>query len=237
VTLTATTTSQTPAINVPGDSASTSVVTSTPTRSGGGVQPVSGGGGGTLSGATTGGSASHPTGSDGSTGPSGSGYAGGGAAAGAPNPAAVAAGTGNPLAYSAGALRKFLPVINGGSPKTPGSISAQLPSIPPTVTDPTAGPAGYHGTASGPLSRKMLGTQLLGLAALCAALGIVLVRFWRRKAHPAAARPGNAAAAGPAIVGPAAALPAAAGPAAAAGQVGRLSGWRRLLPGRTASPS
>lgn len=126
--------------------------------------------------------------------------------AGSPSASAIAAGNGNPLAFTAGPLRKFLPLIDGGS----GNVGADLPSIPPSA----ALPAGYHGVASGPLSRQMIGTQLLGLAALCAAIGIVMVRLWRRKPQPAAA------------------IGTTATPAPAAGDGYR--GWLRFLPKRVA---
>ena len=190
--------------------ASTTVVKSTST----------GGGGSPGGGQNTG---SKNTGGSGQTGSNGSGGTGSQRGAGSPSASAVAAGTGNPLAYSAGPLRKFLPMINGGSPKTGGNIGAQLPSIPPAGTLPTARPAGYRASPSGPLSRQMLGTQLLALAALCAAGGIVLIKFWRRKPNPALAA-GTATAATGAAGGTAGLAPTRTG-------LGR-GGWRRFLPRR-----
>lgn len=220
VTLTVTTYSTDPAINVPGASASIPVVKSAP-PSGTSGNPPSGTGPGTQ----TGGSNPPPTGTTGLNGPAGLQYGGspgggtpGSVSAGAPVASAVTAGTGDPLAYTAGPLRKFLPLINGGSPtKGNGGISPQLPSIPPTGVLPTAKPASYHGIASGPLSRQMLGTQLIGLAALCAAIGIVLIRFWRRTPRPPLAGRAAVAGAGGAGAGGAAAAADATGAADAAG--------------------
>lgn len=217
-------------------SAGTTVVKSAPAGNGGGgaQQPGGGGGSRTSPGSSNGGSS---PGSNGTTG-SNTSYGGGsqlGSGAGAPSPAAVAAGTGDPLAFTAGPLRKFLPLINGGSPtRGNGNVGTQLPSIPPAPDLPTAKPAAYHGTASGPLSRQMLGTQLLGLAALCAAVGIVLIRFWRRKPNPALAQGAAATAAG-AVAGTGAGT--ATVPVPGTGPGGGRGGWRRFLPWRTTGTS
>jgi hypothetical protein len=147
---------------------------------------------------------------NGSAGSAGSGSQGAGGAGGTPASAgAVALDT--PLTSSAGPVEN-LPLINGSPARGGGDISTQLPSIPPGGTASAARPAGYRASPSGPLSRKMLGTQLLGLAALCAAVGIVLTRFWRHK-------PGAATGTG---AGGAQDLAPARGP----------RGWRRFLPGR-----
>ena len=182
---------------------------SAPASNNGGVQTNTGSGGNPGRGVTGPGGGGSPGGSPGSA---GSGSQGGGGAGGAPASAGTVA-MDTPLAYSAGPLQN-LPLINGSPARGGGDISTQLPSIPPGSTVPGARPAGYRASPSGPLSRQMLGTQLLGLAALCAAAGIVLTRFWRRKTEAAT---GTGAAGTPASAG---------GP----------RGWRRFLPRRLPRP-
>lgn len=80
-----------------------------------------------------------------------------------------------------------LPQISPGNlTQNPASAANLFPKIPGQPNPaPQAAPGG-HGTEAaaaadhGPLDKQLLGTQMLGLAALCAAVGIVVARLTLR---------------------------------------------------------
>ena len=103
-----------------------------------------------------------------------------------------------------------LPLVPGGvTSTTGGNIGPLLPSIQAVTPSPSAlPPAGLGAPApvanAGPLDRRLMGTQLIALAALCAAIGIVIAKFTLRTPRPAiaAVRPaGGGAAAATAAAG------------------------------------
>lgn len=104
----------------------------------------------------------------------------GGMAAGAPAAVPVA---------PAGVPGWFLALANGKPPGGSPNISPRLPSIPARPTNPPV-----TRVAANPLSPQVIGAQLLGLAALWAAIGTVVAALWRRT--PRAAAPAGAVRAG-----------------------------------------
>ena len=81
--------------------------------------------------------------------------------------------------------------------QNPGSAAASLPKVA-AEPNPAPQPAPGRGTEAaadrGPLNRQMVGTQMLGLAALCAAVGIVIARLTLRGHRPAGQQTGQQAA-------------------------------------------
>jgi hypothetical protein len=135
-------------------------------------------GGGGSGAALGGGSAGGTRGNAGRhrTGGSRTGAASAGAAGAPPMPSA---------AVAAGVPGWFRALASGRPAGGSRNVSAQLPSIPadrgsPPVTQ-----------AADPTSRQVVGTQLLGLAALCAAVSTVLATL-RRRRPPAAGAAGTA---------------------------------------------
>jgi len=101
-----------------------------------------------------------------------------------------------------------------------GNIGSLLPSIPAVTPTPGTGPApdgrAAQAASIGPLDRRLVGTQLIALAALCAAIGIVIARMTLRTPRPApsAASAGGGSGAGTGKQAPSA--PAASDAASAA---------------------
>ena len=96
-----------------------------------------------------------------------------------------------------------------------GSIGSLLPSIPAATPGPVAQSAAGAGAAApvaniGPLDRRLMGTQLIALAALCAAIGIVIARFTLRTPRPVVVA-GKSSGSGAAATGAAAGLVAGQG--------------------------
>jgi hypothetical protein len=122
-----------------------------------------------------------------------------------------------------------LPLVPGGvSSVSGGNVGGLLPSIPAVTPSPSALPAAGLGAPApvanvGPLDRRLMGTQLIALAALCAAIGIVIAKFTLRTPRPAIAaiKPtGGGGAAGPAAAGAGAGTATAGASPAAAGSAG-----------------
>jgi len=154
-----------------------------------------------------------------------------------PTPAPSSAGsTPLPVTTAGGLSGTTLPLVPGGvTSTTGGNIGPLLPSIPAGTPSPSALPTAGLGAPAqvanvGPLDRRLMGTQLIALAALCAGIGIVIAKFTLRTPRPAVAAGTSAAAgaaAGSAGAGPAGAGSAGAGPAAAAAAgpaVGKAAG-------------
>jgi hypothetical protein len=90
--------------------------------------------------------------------------------------------------------------LSGGSlplvaPSAGGNAGALLPAVTPSPVNQQ--PAPGDGTAAvantSPLNRRLMGTQLLALAALCAAIGLVIARFTLRSPRPLPSGAGTAA--------------------------------------------
>ena len=82
-----------------------------------------------------------------------------------------------------------LPLVATSPSGIGGNIGSLLPSIPAVTPTPSAAPASTARAAQaasiGPLDRRLMGTQLIALAALCAAIGIVIARMTLRTPKPA----------------------------------------------------
>jgi hypothetical protein len=120
-------------------------------------------------------------------------------------PAGTAGTAGLPAATGLG-----MTDLAGGSlplvaPSAGGNVGAILPSISAVTPSPLTQEGPGNGTAAvantSPLNRRLMGTQLLALAALCAAIGLVIARFTLRSPRPVptgagAEHNGNGSAAG-----------------------------------------
>jgi hypothetical protein len=135
-----------------------------------------------------------------------------------------------PVTTTGGLPGTTLPLVPGSvTSATGGNVGPLLPSIPAVTPSPSALPAAGTGAAApaadvGPLDRRLMGTQLIALAALCAGIGIVIARFTLRTPRPAVAAgtpAGGAAAAGAAGAGAADAGAAAGGAAGLADGSGK----------------
>jgi hypothetical protein len=77
-----------------------------------------------------------------------------------------------------------LPTVGAGNlPRPSGNAASLFPTIgaKPNPAPQIAPGGGTEAAADhGPLNRQLLGTQMLGLAALCAAVGIVIARLTLR---------------------------------------------------------
>ena len=107
-----------------------------------------------------------------------------------------------PVTATGGLPSTTLPLVPGGVTSSPGgNVGGLLPSIPADTPSPAAQPAAGAAAVPvanvGPLDRRLMGTQLIALAALCAAIGIVIARFTLRTPRPAvaAAKPASGGAA------------------------------------------
>lgn len=198
-TCTPTSSSPTPTASHASPSPTPSTTTSTAGSGGGsggsGTTGGSGGGSGGTTGKTggSGGTGRTPGGRT-HTGSTATGYSGpvGGGQAGADIRSATAVGGGpgsEVLSTSVPNLGALPEISAGGLTARPGSAASMFPTIgaepdpAPQQAVPGHGPQAAADNAL--LDRQLLGTQMLGLAALCAAVGIVIARLTLRGRPPA----------------------------------------------------
>jgi len=122
----------------------------------------------------------------------------------------AAAGTGSFDTGTLGLASGSLPLVPAFpvTSRPGGNIGALLPSIPAVTPSPGTGNAPDGAAAAraasvGPLDRRLVGTQLIALAALCAAIGIVIAKLTLRNPRPlpsSAAGGGNPRASAGAVV-------------------------------------
>jgi hypothetical protein len=88
----------------------------------------------------------------------------------------------------------LLPLVTGGSVTSSarGNVGVLFPSVPAGTPSPSAQPPARSGRPApvaevGPLGRRQVGTQLIALAVLFAAIGIMIAKLTLRTPRPSVA--------------------------------------------------